>query len=250
MTDPHRDRHRAHFDPRQLAAELRDGGEVTDHAFDRLYPAPLRSMSRVHWTPLAVARRAVELLAPLAGERMLDVGAGVGKVCLVGALRSPATWTGLELRPALIRAAEQAARALGVADRTSFFATDMVTFDWAGYDGVYLYNPFGEYLMPAAAPSLREVGPLAGEYAHPARVARHRRLVAATEEKPWGLRPGARVVTFHGFGGVWPPCLDLVHREKISTDVLEVWVRGDAPHRPPPDPGVDPLVEGLRGRGR
>lgn len=250
MTDPHRDRHRAHFDPRQLAAELRDGGEVTDHAFDRLYPAPLRSMSRVHWTPLAVARRAVELLAPLAGERMLDVGAGVGKVCLVGALRSPATWTGLELRPALIRAAEQAARALGVADRTSFFATDMVTFDWAGYDGVYLYNPFGEYLMPAAAPSLREVGPLAGEYAHPARVARHRRLVAATEEKAWGLRPGARVVTFHGFGGVWPPCLDLVHREKISTDVLEVWVRGDAPHRPPPDPGVDPLVEGLRGRGR
>lgn len=250
MTDPHRDRHRAHFDPRQLAAELRDGGEVADHAFDRLYPAPLRSMSRVHWTPLAVARRAVELLAPLAGERMLDVGAGVGKVCLVGALRSPATWTGLELRPALIRAAEQAARALGVADRTSFFATDMVTFDWAGYDGVYLYNPFGEYLMPAAAPSLREVGPLAGEYAHPARVARHRRLVAATEEKAWGLRPGARVVTFHGFGGVWPPCLDLVHREKISTDVLEVWVRGDAPHRPPPDPGVDPLVEGLRGRGR
>jgi SAM-dependent methyltransferase len=250
MTDPHRDRHRAHFDPRQLAAELRDGGEVADHAFDRLYPAPLRTMSRVHWTPLAVARRAVELLAPLAGERMLDVGAGVGKVCLVGALRSPAHWTGLELRPALIRAAEQAARALGVAERTSFFATDMATFDWTGYDGVYLYNPFGEFLMPAAATSLRKVGPLAGEYSHAARVAQHRRLVAATEEKAWSLRPGARVVTFHGFGGVWPPCLDLVHREKISTDVLEVWVRGDAPHRPPPDPGVDPLVEGLRGRVR
>ena len=189
MTDPHRDRHRAHFDPRQLAAELRDGGEVADHAFDRLYPAPLRTMSRVHWTPLAVARRAVELLAPLAGERMLDVGAGVGKVCLVGALRSPAHWTGLELRPALIRAAEQAARALGVAERTSFFATDMATFDWTGYDGVYLYNPFGEFLMPAAATSLRGVGPLAGGDSHPARGGRHRQQPQPPPLPPWAYGP-------------------------------------------------------------
>lgn len=246
MTAPRR----AYFDPRQLAAELRDGLEVPDHDFERLFPVPLRTMSRVHWTPLAVARRAVELLAPLAGERMLDVGAGVGKVCLVGALRSPASWTGLELRPALIRAAELAAKALGVADRTSFFQTDMATFDWGDYDGVYLYNPFGELLMPADATSLREVGPLSAEYSHAARVARHRRLVTAAEEKAWSLRPGARVVTFHGFGGAWPPCLELVQREKISTDVLELWVRVDSAQRtPPPEIGVDPLDEGLGARG-
>src|SRR3954452_18195742 len=68
-----------------LGDALRSGAAVPDAEFDRLFPDELRDRSYLHWTPVEVAVRAAELLAPSPrGIRVLDVGAGVGKLCLIG----------------------------------------------------------------------------------------------------------------------------------------------------------------------
>ncbi|MBK7072488.1 MAG: methyltransferase domain-containing protein [Myxococcales bacterium] len=219
---------RAPFDPLQIARDLRDGREVTDAQFERLFPVRLREMSRVHWTPLPIARRVVALLAPTADETMLDVGAGAGKLCLVGALLSAARWVGLELRPALVQAAAVAARQLEVERQVTFTQVDAAAWDWGAVDGVYLYNPFGELLMRADETSLRSVGMLDGAAPYTTRNAYYQQLVDAVAAKAWTLRPGARVVTFHGFGGQWPRCLEQVSTETVATGPLELWVRRGA----------------------
>src|SRR4051795_13047165 len=110
------------------ALALRDalarGEPVDDAALDAVFPDELRARSAVHWTPVAVARRAAAMLAPLAGHRILDVGAGVGKMCVIGAAVTRATWWGIEQDEAQVEAARHAAWALGVDGETRFVHGD------------------------------------------------------------------------------------------------------------------------------
>jgi precorrin-6B methylase 2 len=109
---------------------------VDDAAFDQLYPDHIERMSRVHWTPMAVALRAAELLAPEPGMRVLDVGAGPGKLSCIGALTRGGTWYGIESNPALVAAATVAARSLEVARETRFRAGDAHDLAWDQIDSL------------------------------------------------------------------------------------------------------------------
>lgn len=181
---------------------------ILDRSFDTLVPHELRHLSATHWTPVRVAVRAASLLAAGKRTRVLDVGAGVGKVCAIGALSGEGTWTGVEHHAPLVATAGDLARALGVADRTRFVQADAFALDWSEYDALYFYNPF-------EPPLLRDAG--APPSAQIARV--QRRLVA--------LRPGTRVVTLHGFGGAMPACFELHYHEHVRSTGLDLalWVR-------------------------
>src|SRR5262249_54004573 len=121
---------------------LRLRGFVDDETFDRLYPEHIRRLSRLHWTPMSVALRAAALLAPDPGMRVLDLGAGPGKLCCIGALVCGGAWRGIEEDPALVAAARAAAAALALDDATSFATGDLGELDWGAFDSLYLYNPF------------------------------------------------------------------------------------------------------------
>src|SRR5689334_18357566 len=95
-----------------------------DDGFDALFPEWARRVSRGNFTPLAIARRAVALLCDRPGMRVLDVGSGVGKVCLVGALTSDARFHGVEQRPHFVAAACAAAAQLGLSERATFACGD------------------------------------------------------------------------------------------------------------------------------
>src|SRR6185437_914320 len=58
---------------------------LTDSDFDAIYPAPVRRVSASFWTPVSVAVRAADLLVDDPSTRVLDIGSGVGKFCIVGA---------------------------------------------------------------------------------------------------------------------------------------------------------------------
>ena len=92
-------------DARVVAELLRARQPIEDAAFDQRYDEHVRRMSAVHWTPLAIAARAAALLAPEPGRRVLDVGAGPGELCRVGALGLGGHRTGLEQHQALVSAA-------------------------------------------------------------------------------------------------------------------------------------------------
>jgi len=176
----------------------------TDHEFDRLVPSELRHLSNVHWTPVSVAIRATSLLDPKSGSRVLDIGAGVGKQCAVGALSSRAHWFGIEQHAVMVSAAKRLAATLGVADRTTFIHGDAFSIDWTDYDGLYLYNPFK--ISSAQLGSERE---------------RHRDI-ARVQERFEAMGSGTRIVMLHGFGGVMPSSYELVHQERLSSSELDL----------------------------
>ncbi len=205
-----------------VAGRLRAHQPVIDAQFDAVFPDELRPWSRDHWTPVAVAQRACAWLACGPKDVVLDVGAGAGKFCLVGALSCEASFVGLERRPALVRAAERAARALRVDRRIRFDHSSVLAIDWTRFAGVYLYNPFGELLLALDARHAAE--PDEPRSVHQRRLA-YDHGVAEVERRLAELTPGTRVVTFHGFGGQMPLGFELMGREIIARGPLELWIK-------------------------
>ncbi|TMQ14276.1 MAG: hypothetical protein E6J91_15725 [Deltaproteobacteria bacterium] len=176
---------------------------TTDRAFDRLLPEALRRLSYMHWTPIEVAIRATTLLCPSSGMRILDVGSGVGKLCMVGAMSSEGLWYGVEQHETLVHTACELAGALGVADRTRFLHGDD------------LYNPFEVPLF---------------DVDHGQHLLDFRLKVAGVQDRLAALPERARVVTLQGFGGVMPRSYELLYHERIAAAGLDLalWVQGAA----------------------
>ncbi len=199
----------------QLALVTPDEDEV----FDEHLPREMQVQSSVHFTPVSVARHAARLLAPDPGIRVLDVGAGPGKFCLVAASEVPAcTFVGVELRPHLVRIARRLAARMSVPNVT-FLDGDALELDWSEYDAFYFYNPFAEQLRgkTLALDSKLELLP-----------SNFLRYVTATRERLARARAGTRVVTYHSFGSPAPHGYDLVESHPAGTDRLELWIKTDA----------------------
>lgn len=198
----------------ELAHALRRGFPIRDDEFDRLLPPWARQLSRQFWTPVRVAQRAARLLA--AGGRqglVLDVGAGVGKFCVVGALTTTLTFIGIEHRPALVDAAEMLVQKLGV-ERVHILHGTLEDVVWEQFEGFYLFNPFEESSHPEAA--IDDAVVLSEE--------RRARDVALVEQALARAKSGTRVVTYHGFGGRFPPDFHLIRRMPAGSDLLRCWM--------------------------
>lgn len=198
--------------PLALGEALRRRAAVPDTELDQVFPEELRDRSHLHWTPVAIAMRAAELLAPSPDIRVLDVGAGVGKVCVIGALVTGAMWWGIEQDAVQVSAAQRAAWALDVTSRTRFVHGDGSRLPWDGFDAFYFYNPFSTLMLaPHASPFVR--------------YAMIQSTLRRIEQRLAATRAGTRVVTFHGFGGRMPAGFVLISREPAGEDALELWVR-------------------------
>ncbi len=194
---------------------LRAGEPVTDEELDRLFPAWVRRSSRRHWTPVGVAVRAAQLLVAHRRTRVLDVGCGPGKLCLVGACVTDGHFVGVEQRPHLVRVGREVARRCQV-ERCEILHGNVLDVDWRRFDAFYLFNPFAENL-PGYPPIDATVR--LSRYAY-------RKYVRFVEERLAELPAGARVVTYHGFGGRLPARWREVATEYCGTGPLELWVKG------------------------
>ena len=182
-----------------------------DSAFDALLPDHLRLLSRRYWTPVDVALRATALLCPSRETRVLDIGSGVGKLCVVGATSGTGRWCGIEQHEPFVHAARMLASTLGVADRTTFLHGNALALDWNEFDAIYLYNPF-ESPLHDVDPRQHRVN--------------FRTQVAQVQERLAILRDRFRVVTLDGFGGAMPSSYQLVHHELSALGAsLALWVQ-------------------------
>lgn len=204
--------------PEKIIQDLRAGRHVTDSCFDQIYPQTIRDLSLKHWTPIEVARRAVRLLVADQKTRILDVGSGCGKLCIVGALTSHGQFIGIEQRPPLVEIALAAAAALR-ATQASFIPGNMADLDWDFFDGFYLFNPFYEHCDP----------PTQMDKAIAFSEERFERYVRIVEGKLKMARAGTRVVTYHGFGGHFPSGFRRVLHEPAGTSELELWIKERLP---------------------
>jgi len=193
---------------------LRYGAPLSDAAFDEIYPDAIRRLSRVHWTPIEVIRRAIRLLIVHENAKVLDVGSGVGKFCLAGALISSGRFFGIEQRKHYVELAHLLASRYKI-PRTTFTHGNFKSMDWSEFDAVYLFNPFQENKTPEQR--LDDTVPLSREVFH--------EYVGAVYEKLETLPKGARVVTYHGFGGAFPMTFEREVSEWCCRGPLELWIK-------------------------
>ncbi|MDB4946339.1 MAG: hypothetical protein JWP97_5873 [Labilithrix sp.] len=187
---------------------------MADRVFDEVFPPAAQARSSLYWTPVEVAVRAAALLVDRARARILDIGSGVGKFCIVAGAVANAEVRGIEHRPHLVEIARSAAERIGV--EVSFDGGSIAEQDPAAIDGFYLFNPFAENLCT-------RTDCLDGTVELSAK--RFNGDVVATELLLSRARPGARVVTYCGFGGDMPEEYDLVLRERSGGGRLELWVK-------------------------
>ena len=216
------------------AAEPRAVSSADDD-FDKVYSEWVRAQSRQHWTPIEVATRAASLLMSSSCTRVLDVGSGAGKFCVVGALSTPhGSFYGIEQRADLIQEARAAARQYGVGRRVQFIQGDITSIDWREFNAFYFFNPFCEPVslpLDAAEPVGKSVQ--FGEYLSEHYIRFTRTQLAAAPS-------GTRVVTYYGFGGKFPPGYHRVRREGRGTGFVELWIKQHTDLWAPP---FDPEAE-------
>ena len=194
---------------------LRRGDPVEDEDFDALFPPDVRARGAVYWTPVSVATRAAALLATTPRARVLDVGSGVGKVCIVGAATTGAEFVGVEQRGHLVAIARDAAVRAGVPE-VRFVHGGIDAVDASSFDAFYFFNPFEENTWDAEDQLDQSVVLSRARFDED--VGRAERLLAAA-------RIGTRVVTYHGFGGAMPAGYRHAHREPHPRSYLDLWIK-------------------------
>ena len=198
-----------------VCAALRRGEAVPDEEFDLLLPEELRAHSRVHFTSVAFALRAARFLAQEPGATILDVGSGAGKFAVIGALATRGRFTGIERRTALVAAARDLAQRCKT-KRATFLEGDAQTVDFAAFDGLYLYNPFGENLL---APEERIADDSGLSFAQ------HEEEVRFTLAQLDAARPGTRLAVLNGFGADTPRDWELCGTAREGRLVLELFAK-------------------------
>jgi len=95
-----------------------------------------------------------------------------------------------------------------------FIHDNAMSLDWGRFDGFYFYNPFYEHyasFMPRIDEPIVVSPQLFNNYVFTACV------------KLFGAKLGARVVSYHGFGGPMPRGFRRVLREPAGSEYLELW---------------------------
>jgi SAM-dependent methyltransferase len=189
---------------------------MTDKDIDALFPTAVRQASSRYWTPVQVARRAAQLLEDLGVRRVLDVGSGAGKFCVVAGARAPRIeFVGLEHRAGLVEVAQALATRVGTSN-VKFALGDATTFPWTDFDAFYIFNSFAENTF-----SRRERFDQTVELSHTRFVTDVMRVKRRLDVAPLGTV----LLTYYGLGGPIPRSYDLLKVEAVGTGLLRVWRR-------------------------
>lgn len=197
-----------------LAKALASQEPPRDECFDLFLPARLRAVSYRFWTPLDVTRRCAAWFEEVGIRSIVDIGAGVGKFCIVGALTSSCFFLGIEQRPRFARVARELARLLSVADRVTILDGQFGKVPLPQADCYYLFNPFEENLFPIqeALDGDVELSP-----------ARFRRDLRAFRSLVATSPIGTYFLSYNGIGGVLPDCLDQVRVDHGASAPLRLF---------------------------
>ena len=137
-------------------------------------------------SPDAVVERMLHLAQPKAGERLVDLGSGDGRIVIEAAKRFGARGLGVDIDPRLVKLARANAQRAGVESLVSFEVQDLFETDLRGVNIVTMY------LLPEV----------------------NRQLLPRLLEQ---LKPGARIVSHDYDLGPWPfdEMIELALAEKM-----------------------------------
>jgi len=117
---------------------------MLDEDFDLVYAPHIRDLSSQHWTPIKVASKAADFLGYKGNVKVLDVGSGVGKFCLVGALlKSTSFFYGVDYRKKFTEISDEIKDNYRIKN-VYFIHKNFVSLDFNYFDGIYFFNSFHE----------------------------------------------------------------------------------------------------------
>ncbi|UKJ06688.1 methyltransferase domain-containing protein [Solitalea lacus] len=188
---------------------------TTDKHFDKLYAPRIQQLSERHWTPMSAAFQAAGFLTQIPGSKILDIGSGVGKFCLIGGYHfSHNHFYGVEQRYDLIYHAE-AAREFSGLQNVSFIHSNFTHLDLDNYDHFYFYNSFYENKVHEDYRIDDSIAYSESLYDYYTNF-----LYNALDERP----KGTRLVTFHSSHDEIPPGYQL--KETFYKTQLTCWIKG------------------------
>ncbi|RWZ90913.1 MAG: methyltransferase domain-containing protein [Hydrotalea sp. AMD] len=184
-----------------------------DAAFHQLYPKEIQLLAKKHWTPIEVARIAADFLVSQKNEKILDIGSGAGKFCIVAGYYKPdAFFYGVEQRKSLIEVAEAAKLKLGITN-AFFIEGNFTQLNFNDYHHFYFYNAFFENI--AGTDKIDE----SIDYSLELYNYYNRYLYKQLETKP----AGTKLVTFHSLENEVPRNYTLV--DARMDNLLKCWIK-------------------------
>ncbi|MFT5263770.1 MAG: cyclopropane fatty-acyl-phospholipid synthase-like methyltransferase [Polaribacter sp.] len=124
------------------------GVEVEDYEFDdALYPESINNLSPTHFTPIEICIEAAQFLVTEPRTKVLDIGSGAGKFCMVGAASTEGHFIGVEQRLGLHQMAKKIAKKRQLPN-VEFIHSNITAIDFSQYQAFYFYNSFYENIVP------------------------------------------------------------------------------------------------------
>lgn len=159
---------------------------VEDEEFDTIFPAQIRTLSAAHFTPIEESIAASRFLAGIPEAKVLDIGSGAGKFCMIGAACTTGHFTGVEQRGNLCAISEQIAADYHLSN-VRFIHSNITDIAFEDYNAFYFFNPFYEHIFRNGG--IDEAITLDKNlYTH---------YVAYVKEQLGNMPEGTRLVTFH-----------------------------------------------------
>jgi len=186
---------------------------ASDLNFNSLYPKAIQDVAEKHWTPINVAIKAAAFLAISADVKVLDIGSGSGKFCLVAAHNHPFTnFYGVEQRANLVDLSTQIATELKL-ENAVFICDNICNIEFEKYGHFYFYNSFYENVEGTTKIDLSI------KYSEDLYNYYNRYLYKQLNKKP----AGTRLVTYHSFGTEIPVGYEVVHTD--YNEFLKFWIK-------------------------
>ena len=119
-----------------------------NESFDQLYTQSIQEIAVFHFTLVEVALAAAAFLVDAPTSKVLDIGAGAGKFCLIGAATTNGHFTGIELRTNLVNIAQDLSKEYRL-NNTTFIKDNITNIDFKDYSAFYHFNAFYENIDPS-----------------------------------------------------------------------------------------------------
>src|SRR5688572_12578412 len=117
---------------------LRLNINIEDSEFNTLYPDEIKELSKRYWTPVEVARAAAEFLVDKPNRKVLDIGSGAGKFCLVGATATNGKFYGVEQRKSLVDLSKKIAEDHNIKN-VGFIHSNITQIPFSDFEAFYFY---------------------------------------------------------------------------------------------------------------
>ena len=116
---------------------------VGDEEFNSIYPEEIKTLSAKHWTPVEVAKTAAQFLVNRPGVKVLNIGSGAGKFCMIGSMLTDGQFTGVEYRESLYLLSKKLSTQYNLSN-VRFINNNITNINFKEYEAFYFFNSFIE----------------------------------------------------------------------------------------------------------